>query len=356
MTEQIRGCTKPASRAGRRIVSLACFALIVGIGLDAQAWAQNPDRWIGLEVFIKPGADPPRIKDGAQTPPFLRYRVERVEDDRLWITAGAVSGWVDAGDLIPCSESIRFFTSAVRSDPQAAWAYAWRALVWYDKDELDIAIADYSESLQLDAQDAVTFDNRGIAWLEKKDYDRALADFSQAHRLDPNEASFLDHRGLSQLAKGETALAIADFTEAIRRDPRGISAYDHRGFAHARDRQYDRALADYESALRIDLADVWAANALAWLRATCPVATYRDGTKAVGLAMLALKGAQEDDPYLLGTRAAAEAEAGNFDEAVAWQSKALALFPDNDPDLAEHRARLALYQARRPYREGSPRP
>jgi|GEM_PF-2426424 len=338
------------------LVRVSALIVLVSVLLGDRSRGQTPTGWMGVEVILKPGVKAPGTQARSAPTPFLRYRVERIEDDRLWIRSGTDGGWVQAGDLIPFAQALHFYTNAIRADPGAAWAYARRALIWYDKDELDIAIADYSEALALDAQDAVTFDNRGLAWLEKKDYDRALKDFSQAHRLEPNEASFLDHRGLGHLAKGKLEQAIADFSTAIQLDPQGVAAYDHRGFARAKGGQYARAVADYEAALRLDARDVWANNALAWLRATCPVAAYRDGAKAVALATLASKTIKEEDPYLLGTLAAAEAEAGDFIAAAAWQAKALALYPDDDPDLAGHRARLALYQAKQPYHEGSPRP
>lgn len=55
-------------------------------------------------------------------------------------------------------------------------------------------------------------------------------------------------------------------------------------------------------------------------------------------------------PLALSTLAAAHAEAGAFDEAVMWQTKAVeAAAPDSDPTVAQ--SRLELYQAGKPYRE-----
>lgn len=82
----------------------------------------------------------------------------------------------------------------------------------------------------------------------------------------------------------------------------------------------------------------------------------RDGKKAVEYARTACELTQWKDVALLDTLAAAYAEAGEFDEAIKWQEKAL-----NSPDLASRfggeaelekaRLRLKLYQERKPYRD-----
>ena len=57
--------------------------------------------------------------------------------------------------------------------------------------------------------------------------------------------------------------------------------------------------------------------------------------------------------YHVGTLAAAYAEAGEYDAAVHWQTKANALYPAAD-DRERGEARLKLYQDKKPYREIDP--
>ena len=56
------------------------------------------------------------------------------------------------------------------------------------------------------------------------------------------------------------------------------------------------------------------------------------------------------DADKLETLAAAYAESGDFDAAVKWQEKVVGMHKD-DGDLKEATARLALYQAKKPYRQ-----
>ena len=60
------------------------------------------------------------------------------------------------------------------------------------------------------------------------------------------------------------------------------------------------------------------------------------------------------DTLLFGTLAAAYAEAGDFDAAIEWQEKALGLLAKSDEqNRKDLDARLALYRAKKPYREES---
>jgi hypothetical protein len=51
----------------------------------------------------------------------------------------------------------------------------------------------------------------------------------------------------------------------------------------------------------------------------------------------------------LDTLAAAYAEVGNFQDAVEWEKKALALVPDDQK--TPFRERLEFYERREPYRQ-----
>jgi tetratricopeptide (TPR) repeat protein len=95
-------------------------------------------------------------------------------------------------------------------------------------------------------------------------------------------------------------------------------------------------------------------NALAFALATLPDAGLRDGARALALAGEAVAASGGTSPDYLDTLAAAYAELGRFDEAVAEQRRALALVEGRGlPDgfVASLRAHLALLESGRPIRE-----
>ena len=102
--------------------------------------------------------------------------------------------------------------------------------------------------------------------------------------------------------------------------------------------------------MRPDQPDVL--NDLAWIRATHPDPRFRDGAQAVAGAQRAVE-LSRSEVHAVDTLAAAYAEAGRFPEALVTARKALELArQQNDQALADAlRARIALYEAGKPYRQ-----
>ena len=147
--------------------------------------------------------------------------------------------------------------------------------------------------------------------------------------------------------------AIAHFQQALRLQPNLAEA--HNGLANAllRKGRVAEAVKHYEAAVTAVPNHPYLLNNLAWVLATCPDATIRNGTRAVEFAQKAAQLSGGKDPVLLGTLAAAYAETGQFTQAVATAQNALALATTqtNAPQVATLRARLKLYESGSPFRD-----
>jgi cytochrome c-type biogenesis protein CcmH/NrfG len=108
-----------------------------------------------------------------------------------------------------------------------------------------------------------------------------------------------------------------------------------------------------KEALRLcpDSAD--ALNNLAWTLATSPAARLRDGRQAVELAKRACVLTEGKETMMMGTLAAAQAEAGDFEAAVATAEQACALATAaGQSDLLKTNSQLLeLYHQHLPYHE-----
>ena len=147
--------------------------------------------------------------------------------------------------------------------------------------------------------------------------------------------------------------------QALKLQPNLAEA--HNGLANALLRQgrVAEAVTHYQAAVAAVPNHPYLLNNLAWVMATCPDASVRNGARAVELAQQAERASGGKDPALLGTLAAAYAEAGRFPDAVATAQRALnlATAQTNAPQVETLRGRLKLYQSGSPCRDAdlSPR-
>jgi tetratricopeptide (TPR) repeat protein len=136
----------------------------------------------------------------------------------------------------------------------------------------------------------------------------------------------------------------------VRLDPGNADAHYNLAMLLLQQGQIEDAQAHLAEVARLSPLNVAAHQARAWIWATCPAAKLRDGRRAVAAATRACELTGWKEANTLATLAAAYAEAGDFTQAVAWQTRAGELLRD-EPRRAAFRAALRLYEAGRPYRE-----
>jgi hypothetical protein len=155
-------------------------------------------------------------------------------------------------------------------------------------------------------------------------------------------------------AAGDPAAAIEQFGEVLKLDPENLTAVAARANCFEKLGRDKEALADYESVERLSSMDPFVFWRGADLLATSNDPAVRDGRRAVELATKVLEAVRrqpliaENETNALALLAAAQAEAGEFDAAVATQREAMEKAAEWQ--LPEMRLRLEGYEAGKAWR------
>jgi tetratricopeptide (TPR) repeat protein len=239
--------------------------------------------------------------------------------------------------------------------PRRSDAYDDLGLALQRQGKLAEARRCHEEALRLDDKNASAHFNLAWIMLAEGQVEEALRHLEDAIRLNPIHADAWLNRGVALMRLGRPAEAVQAILEAVRLNPASAQAYNNLAVARAAQGDYREAIAAYRQAIELAPAETRPLRNLAHILATCPDARYRDGAAAIQLAETACRLTSNRDTDALDVLAAAYAETGYFDQAVATAQRAAAIATDaGRADLAQKfLAHAALYQNRQPLREES---
>ena len=249
--------------------------------------------------------------------------------------------------------SILHFEKALEGRPDYAEAHSSLGLALLQKGRVEEAVTHLQKALEVRPRDAEAQGNLGAALLRKGQVDEAIIHFQMALEIRPGYAEAQHNLGTALLRKGEVEQSVAHFQKALELRPNfGEAAYSLSNALLQRG-QVREAVAGFQRALEIRPDFAEAQNNLAWVLATCPDASIRNGARAVELAEQADRLSGGSNAMFVGTLAAAYAEAGRFPEAVAASQRALqvAEAQTNAAQVNELRPLLSRCQAGSPFRD-----
>ena len=177
--------------------------------------------------------------------------------------------------------------------------------------------------------------------------------YAAARKILPADARLCRAHAKALAAQGNFKAAIEELRAAVKLEPANVSLnYEMAGFL-SQAGQSREAVDFYNRAIETEPKSAAVLNDFAWVLATDPDDKVRDGARAVKLAQSACQLTDWKAAMLIGTLAAAYAEAGQFTNAVAMAEKARdTARADNQETVAKRNEELlSLYRAGKPYRE-----
>lgn len=321
----------------------------------------------------------------AEALPYYQEAV-RIEPGRARYQNNLATALAHAGQR---DAAIADYQAAIRIDPQFAEPYNNLGAVFLAQHQIDRAITNLNEAVRLDPENADARNNLGSAFLSAGKPEDALAQYAIALRLNPTNAGTHLNAGLALVKAGKPDDAMVQFSEAVRLNPESAPAryeygrqlFFHGQFQSAREQlaeaarlKPDDASAQYYLGLAcLELHEVdpglkhldaaerlrpdWPnpLNTHAWVLATSDDDKFRNGAEALRLAQRAAELTSRQQPVILQTLAAAYAETGQFNEAIATATQAteLAQRLGQTNLVPKIQQALELYKSGHAYREES---
>lgn len=250
--------------------------------------------------------------------------------------------------------ALKMLDQALTSNPKSAKAHSKIGAILAVRGEFDQAIPHFRKAIQTQPDFPQALSNLGGALGNTGQVEEAVACFEKALKLNPDLPEARINLATALLSSGRSDEAIDHCQKLLQKNPDLPAAKRKLEAALAWQARLRQLVVQKTEFVRLHPDDIVALNDLAWMLATCPNDSLRDGAKAVELAKksveLAKRSAQLPQgrmASMIDTLAAAYAQAGQFPQAVQAAQQALDMATaENDKELADPiRARLKLYQA-----------
>jgi protein O-mannosyl-transferase len=222
-----------------------------------------------------------------------------------------------------------------------------QASYWEDSETL------WRHALTAATDNIIAESNLAIALHWKGKNQEAMEHFERSLVINRRQPEPLSNLGVFYLALGRVNDALAVLHEALELEPRLEDAHYNLGNTYLAIGDAEKALASYKRALELQPDDTEALNNMAWILATWPDSSIRNGAQAVTLAERADSLTRQKNQVIAATLAAAYAETGRFPEAerAAERAMRLAAAEGNGQRALFIRSQLNTYKSRNAYRD-----
>lgn len=211
------------------------------------------------------------------------------------------------------------------------------------------AVASFSQAIRLNADFPNAYFNRGEVYFRTNQMEAALGDYNRVIQLSATDSSAYGARAHTLYAMGKTQEALADYAKAMALAPQSVEATTEYADTCQALGKWKEASIAYQQAIQLDNANARTLQNAAWMMATCPDDSYRNGNAALKTAKRAVQLASAGpSAQVLDVLAAAHATSGDFE--AAQNAIAEALRSTTDASFrAELQLRSRLYQKKMAY-------
>lgn len=146
------------------------------------------------------------------------------------------------------STEYEYYEKSIDEGKNMKVSYLSRAVIKFNRGDLNGALKDYDSAIKLDDQDPEAFINRGIVKEKLKIYEGAISDFTKTLELKPDLWKAYYNRGNSKFKQNKFAESVPDFTKALELNATEATIFFNRGLAEYLSKQPDQACKDWQTA------------------------------------------------------------------------------------------------------------
>ncbi|MCX5661607.1 MAG: tetratricopeptide repeat protein [Planctomycetota bacterium] len=274
----------------------------------------------------------------------------RLSPDHLGAHLGLGKALLDQNRL---DEAERHLREAVAINDQLPAAHEYLGATLSREGRSVEAVTQFTRAMELKPNDPVARHNLATALAQIGRVQEAVDHFTQAAQLDPKNAARQVALAQALARLGRSADSLARLRKAVEIEPRSPDAHAALADALLEQSHTTEAIPHYREALKLHPRWAPAMTGLAWCLATRANCTHTEAQEAATLAQGAVDLTGGSQPRPLDALAAALAQAGQYDKAVAAGQRALERCVANGQhDLAQEiQGRLGLYLAKKPFVE-----
>lgn len=146
-------------------------------------------------------------------------------------------------------DSVTLWTNVIEQFPKAPHALNNRGDAYFNLQQIDLAIADFSNAISYNDKYAQAYYNRGNAYGQTGKAKEALSDLNNAIKFEPDNANAYNKRGQANAVLGKTNEAISDFNKALQLKPDLTEVYYNLGITYINTNQKELACSNLKIAL-----------------------------------------------------------------------------------------------------------
>ncbi len=181
-------------------------------------------------------------------------------------------------------EAIAQYQTALKIDPNFADAHNNLGAALSDRGDLDDAVVHFQTALRINPDYAAAHHNLGMLLAGCGRLDEAISHFRRALEIKPDYADACLGLGNALAGRGQFDEAVAHFQKALQINPGFTNASHNLRIVESQREQIRKTLAEKRELLRSQPDNVALLNDVAWMLATNPNASIRNGTDAVSFA------------------------------------------------------------------------